>query len=366
VVSTAALLLAAGSLGACWLTLAAWVLGARYSHDRAVRLRDSDAVALASGSLPVGDLSKRRLRRIALGANTPAAAVAARALVQVELPALLRRAADGRGKSTRLRALTILVRAGSPYAIDLLRAVLAGEEISLAASAVRLTSELETRAADVLLFDVLVEGRHPRSRTATELEPRAARLRAELLELASNSDPGLRFWAVTLLGRDALDSSTESAVAFHAGDVDPGVRAATAEVLGKVSPALAQPILRRLLEDDVFFVRAHAARAVGEAGITGLADDVLPLLADINWWVRASAKESLLALGADGFRAALVALEHPDRFARDGALELVVASEHLHDLLAAAEHGDPEARSLAATIAERRAGTVARPERAAA
>jgi HEAT repeat protein len=366
VLSTAALLLAAGSLGACWLLLASGALAARYVHDRALRLRESDAEALCCGSLGPGDLSRRRLRRIALGPSTPAAAVAAPALAQAELPALLQRAANGRKRSVRLRALTILVRAGSPYAIDLLRAALAADDRSLAASAVRLTSELDTRAADVLLLDVLVEGRHPRSRTATELEPRAARLRPRLVELASHTDAGLRFWAVTLLGGDALDPSTESAVAFHAGDVDPGVRAAAAEALGKFSRALSQPTLRRLLEDDVFFVRAHAARGVGDAKLIELAGDVVPLLADTNWWVRASAKESLLALGADGFRAALVALEHPDRFARDGALEIVVASKHLHDLLAAAEAGDAEARALATTIEERRPGTIDRPERLAA
>jgi HEAT repeat protein len=275
--------------------------------------------------------------------------------VREEHSALLRCSAAGVRKAARLRALTIIVRSDSPRAIGLLRAAMAEEDMSIVASAVRLTSELPTRTADILLLDVLVEGRHPRSRTATELEPRSARIRSELLALAAHPDAGLRFWAVTLLGREPKDAAVASALALRASDLDPSVRAAAAEALGKVEPEVSEPILRRLLEDSVFYVRAHAARGAGAAKIDQLAGDLVPLLADTNWWVRAAAKESLLALGAEGFRAAVVALEHEDRFARDGALEIVVGSDHLHDLLAAAGLGDPEAKALAARIAERRA-----------
>lgn len=354
VFSTGVLLVAACSLSMCWVTIASWLLGARYIHDRSLLRRDSDVEGLSSGNLAVRDLTMRRLRPVALGMSSPGATTAARALVCLQQSALLRRAAGSRRKGARLRALTILVRAESPSAVGLLRAAIT-ESPTLAASALRLASELGTRAADMLLLDVLIEGKHPRSRTATELEPRATSIRGELLELASHPEAGLRFWAVTLLSSGAGDSSTASAVAWRASDVDPTVRAAAAEALGKVESGLSRPILRRLLEDDAFFVRAHAARGVGEGRMTDLAVDVLPLLADTNWWVRAAAKESLLSLGADGFRAAVAALGHDDSFARDGALEIVVASGHLHDVLSAAEQGDPEARALAAMIEERRA-----------
>ncbi len=351
---TLLLLVTAVSLGLCWITLSAWVLGSRYAHDRALLRRAGDVEGLESGKLQAGDLSRRRLRRVALGRRSPASVIAARALVQEEHSALLRCSGAGVRKTSRLRALTIIVRSDSPQAISLLRAALAEEDMSIVASAVRLTSELPTRAADILLLDVLVEGRHPRSRTATELEPRSARTRGELLELASHPEASLRFWAVTLLGREPEEKSVATALVLRASDLDPSVRAAAAEALGKVEPEVSKPVLCRLLEDGVFYVRSHAARGIGEARIDQLAGDVVPLLADTNWWVRAAAKESLLALGAEGFRAAAVALDHVDGFARDGALEIVVGSVHLHELLAAAEFGDPDAKALAATIAQRR------------
>ena len=353
--STALLLYAAVSLGLAWVTLSAWVLGNRYVYDRASNRRRADVEGLETGTLRAVDLSKRRLRRVALGTRSPASAMAARALVEAQHPALLRRAAAGVRRGARLRALTIMVRSDSPRAVGLLRTAVRDADLAIGASAVRLTSELSSRAADILLLDVLVEGSHPRSRTATELEPRSARIRRELLELAEHQEAGLRFWAVTLLGRQPDDPPVTAAVALRASDLDPSVRAAAAEALGKVEREVAEPILRRMLDDSVFYVRAHAARGIGEANLDHLADQVVPLLADANWWVRAAAKESLLALGTEGFRAAVFALEHVDRFARDGALEIIVGSSHLKDLLAAAELGDQEAQSLAAKISVRRA-----------
>ena len=362
--STALLLYTAASLGLSWVTLSAWVLGNRYAYDRASERRAADVERLEDGSLRAGDLSKRRLRGVALGTRSPASSIAARALVHDDYAALLRCTLAGVRKAARLRALTILVRSDSPRAVSLLRAAVADMDMSIVASAVRLTSELSSRAADILLLDVLVEGSHPRSRTATELEPRSDRIRNDLLKLAEHPEAGLRFWAVTLLGREPEDASVASAVALRASDLDPSVRAAAAEGLGKVEREISGPILLRMLDDSVFYVRAHAARGIGEAKLDQLAGDVVPLLADANWWVRAAAKESLLALGVEGFRAAVAALEHEDRFGRDGALEIVVGSDHLDGLLAAAELGDPEAQALAAKVADRRA-QIAEADRAA-
>jgi len=69
-----------------------------------------------------------------------------------------------------------------------------------------------------------------------------------------------------------------------------------------------------------------------------LCGDVAALLADTNWWVRTAAKESLLALGADGFVVAVAALERED-----------------------GSGGEREASTLLATIEERRTGRRGEP-----
>jgi len=325
------LVLLAVTLVLAWAFLGAFLLADRLLHDRGRARAAQDAAELAGDPDTARLLSRRRLRRLALGPPCEGAAVAARVLVRRRRASLRAAAERPRPPAARLHALTILVRGGDLRARRLLAAAVAGNDRAMTSALLRLAAELPETEGDELLLDVLVSGRHPRSRTATELEPRATRLRDELVELASVDDPELRYWAVSLLRASMDDPDVVDAVGRCAFDDHANVRAAAAEALGRAPATVARPLLRLLLRDDLFYVRAHAARAVAEAGREELAEELLPLLADGNWWVRAAAKESLAALGDSGLAVAVAALSHPDRFARDGALEVIGASGRLVD-----------------------------------
>jgi HEAT repeat protein len=135
----------------------------------------------------------------------------------------------------------------------------------------------------------------------------------------------VRYWALMLLRGVASDVRAAAAAVAAAMDPVGSVRAAAARLLGAGGSAGVQPAVRALLADEVFFVRAHAARAAGEIAATQLAGDVALLLSDRNWWVRAAAKESLLMLGQHGMWAASTMLRSEDRFAREGAAEVVAS-----------------------------------------
>jgi hypothetical protein len=350
VFSDAVLLAAAASLFCCWAALGAWVLVDRFLHDRAHDRSRSDAEAYANGRLDLAGIGRRRRTQLAHGPSSPAAAAAASCLVGARWFPLVARASVPGQSRARLQALTILVRAGFPDSLALIRAAIAENDPALTTVVLRLAAERQTEEADALLLEVLVTGAHPRARTATELEPRTARLRERLISLVSHDDPALRYWAITLLAREMADPPVALAVASRAGDENANVRASVAEALGSVDARVARPLLRRLLTDDAFFVRSHAARAVAKAGDGVLAGKLLPLLADQNWWVRAAAKESLLQLGNEGLKVAQTALAHRDRFARDGALEIILGSGQLEELIAAADDGDKAAEKAVGAI----------------
>lgn len=305
-----------------WLALAAWIVGARLRHDRHRGRRRRDARLLEDGADPA-DWRWSRLERVADGEAGRGAAVAGWELVRRDSRRLRRRARERSYR--RAQALRVLTRGGSPLAFGLLRGALANGSPDVRAAAVAIAAEQQTPAADALLLDVLVAGAHPRSRTATELTPRAARLVRELVELAASDEPDLRYWALMLLREEAADPRARAAAVTAAADPAPMVRGAAARLLGASGDADAQHVVRALLGDDVFYVRAHAARAAGEIGAEHLADDVAALLADTSWWVRAAAKESLLVLGESGLAAATAMIRADDRFARDGAMEVVSA-----------------------------------------
>jgi HEAT repeat protein len=352
--STTVLLAAAAILFVCWAALGTWALAERYLHDRFDDLAQADASGYLDGRLDLVDLGSRRLTRIALGPSSPAAAAAAGVLAGRSWSRLTARAAGTGSRDSRLRAFTILVRSGFPDALRLIRAAVAQGDPALTTSLLRIAGELQTELTDSLLLDVLVDGVHPRARTATELEPRAERLHERLTELASDDDPGLRYWAITLLKSQMRNATVALAAASRAGDDDPNVRAAVAEALGGVSArTAARPILRRLLQDETFYVRSHAARSVARVNDAALAAKLLPLLADRNWWVRAAAKDSLLQLGDKGLDTARKALSHKDAFARDGALEIILGSGRLDELVAAAADGDVRAAETVAIVRAR-------------
>jgi hypothetical protein len=322
---------AVAALALAWLGLAAGVVGSRMRSERCRRLCGAEAEALASGRVAAQSLGSRRLYRLAEGEFGVASSRAACELVRCNSTSLLRSAR--RCTPRGLAALRVLARGGSPAVYGALRAALACSRPEVTAGVVGVVAELETGLADRLLLELLVSGDYPRSRTATELAPRAPRLVDELLVLATHAEPAVRYWALMLL-RDATYDRRRIADAAVAAatDAEPLVRGAASRLIGDFGPAGQLPVLRSLLADDVFFVRAHAARSVGKLGARPLASEVAALLADESWWTRAAAKESLLCLGQAGLAAAQQMADTRDRFARDGAAEVIDAFRRMPSL----------------------------------
>lgn len=323
-VPTSLILGATVALLVLWLALATWIVGARLRHDRSLRLRRRDAALLELETVDPRRWHRRRLRRTAGGEPGSGAARAAHELVRRNGPRL-RRLAQRRNHHDRAHALRVLTRGGSRFAFDLLRTAYANGSPDVRAAVVGIAAEESRPEADDLLLDILVTGAHPRSRTATELAPRARRLLPELVVLTGDHDAEVRYWALMLLRHVADDDRAKAAAVAGSVDSVGTVRAAAARVLGASGAPDVQHVLRALLADDVFFVRSHAARAAGEIGAEALAGDIAALLADTNWWVRAAAKESLFMLGESGLHAASAMLENEDGFARDSAREVVSA-----------------------------------------
>jgi HEAT repeat protein len=106
-------------------------------------------------------------------------------------------------------------------------------------------------------------------------------------------------------------------------DDDPSVRRAALEAVGVRRERAALPGVLGLLRDPTMYVRAHACRAAGRLGGAEIADRIVPLLGDREWWVRAAAKDTLRSFGPDALDALLPVLRAEDRFARNGAAEIL-------------------------------------------
>jgi HEAT repeat protein len=225
------------------------------------------------------------------------------------------------GRWRRLRALQRLEGAHHAAVPRLIRPVLDDPDPMIAAAAIRTLGDIgDDWAVDVLL-DALRRGEKQRSRIASELERLAPLPAKKLVPLLHDWNPQVRFWGATLL-RPYPDLGTETLIGLT-WDSDPNVRAAAVETLGTRSGSAVGVALVARLDDSEWFVRVHAARAVGHVVGVDAAPSIVRLFADERWWVRTAAKDALRGMGVDAVPTLLSVLAHDDRFARNGAAEVL-------------------------------------------
>ena len=348
--------------GLTWLAVSAYAVGNRALFDRRRRSIGRALEPLELDALSRIPLAERTNTAQALLAALPRCAIeetaadtAARPLLAEALAAMalhgrgerrLVRAAAAhrgeRGKWRRISALRVLARAEHPEGLPLLDRALRDPDPDVLDAAVAILGEIGNEQAARTLVEALRAGAYSRSRIAAQLD----RFRLPILDLVrpllGDADPKVRFWGAALAARYRGAPGLDDDVSRLAADLDASVRAAAVETLGAIGGPAALPACVRLLADPEWFVSAHAARAVGELRGVEAAERVAALLAHGQWWVRAAAKEALVSMGEAASQAVIPVLDHPDRFARNGAAEVLqnmgVIEEMIHGADVAQRH----------------------------
>jgi HEAT repeat protein len=225
------------------------------------------------------------------------------------------------GRWRQISALNRLTRLKHPATPHVLYHALWHADPEVAGAAVRSLGALGDAWAIELLVAALRDGRGSRSRVAAQLERLAPEPGYLLLPLLHDPDPAVRFWGATLLG--PYEALGEGALVELTYDDEPNVRAAAVEALGSRHGEEAATATVALLDDPEWFVRVHAARAAGNVGGADAAPAIARLLKEERWWVRTAAKDALRGIGGDAIPALVATLSSPDRFARNGAAEVL-------------------------------------------
>ena len=349
-------------LAAVWLALALSVLLTRVGQNAAAALLRRLHALVRRGAEPSGRLPRRLLEQVVADPSTPAqvAHVLTARLLERHARQLEREARGEIGRRwRRVRALTVLTRARSDSAVPLLADALESGDEELVAAVVPLLGELGGLESSAVLVRALRTNAFARSRIAAQLDESHDPIPQLLLPLLGDRDAQVRYWGVALLARYAGDDAIERELVRSATDPEPSVRAAAVEGLARRHTHAAGLTAAALLGDPVWFVRAHAARALRELnGDSGPA--VASLLADRSWWVRAAAKETLEARPGLALELLLAYLDHEDEFARNGAAEVLQNTGVLDALLGEAPGSVPEtAQRILAAGSRRLAGTAA-------
>lgn len=308
----------------------------------------------------LSSLTVRRIKRVITDTVLPAKSnvvICAHLLNRLGVKRVQRDAmarTNSRNPWPRITALQILAFGRTEAAWTALEKALLSPEPRLVGAAVTILGNLrETRAAELLAKAMRV-GCYPASRISTFLDRFPLDLSPLVGSFLSQPSPHIRYWGAIMLRRyPGLEGGSEM-LASLTHDQNPQVRRAAIESLSLLGGKMAPEKACKLLTDEVSFVRAYAARALGTLHVHEAAPAVASLLADRDWWVRYAAKVSLEAMGSQAIPHILPFLRHQDRFARNGAAEVLQNLEYFEQLLAEEllGPGQPERRAILEQMAQ--------------
>jgi len=236
-----------------------------------------------------------------------------------------RELATAKNRWDRVSAVGILGLLGAESSIEPLRRALDDPDADVAYAAAQALSLYASPTAYIALLSALKRERIPAARVANMLEAFRAPQARELIERWAQSDlPRVRYWVAYLLG-SLGDPRSAPVIERLAHDPDDDVRANAAESLANFPN---ERLLARLMADESWVVRSHAAKAAGVSGLESLVPQLAELLEDRSWWVRQNATIALAGLGEAAFPYLLAQLHSHDRFARNKAAEALIRGGH--------------------------------------
>lgn len=232
---------------------------------------------------------------------------------------------------TRLRAVATLVDLATPLQRHHLRSLLTDSNPQLRTHVVRGLARLHDSESIPAILD--------QATTAPAWD--AARIADALVDMGTDGVVPIRDWIDARLREDEPpvemvslaarvlglvgDPAAEAILVEMLRSEEPDLRIAAASALEHTGGAEARHPLLAALDDREWRVRARAALALGAMADPGLGRPIAALLYDPVWWVRQNAASALGSLpGGDDHL--LVALDGPDPYAADAALNQLTVS----------------------------------------
>jgi HEAT repeat protein len=147
---------------------------------------------------------------------------------------------------------------------------------------------------------------------------------AAIIKLLEDSDSGVRYAAVSVLGRMKAEAAVPDIVRCLA-DIDSEVRCKAIEALGKMKAEAAAPEIVNLLKDSDRKVRIAAVEALGKLKAKAAAQDIVRLMRDSDRDVQSAAAKAIGELKVDAVIPEIVNLltysDSNDRYVRIAAVE---------------------------------------------
>jgi len=220
----------------------------------------------------------------------------------------------------RLDAARLLAVVGSVRDRTLLRQLLGDPHAAVQAAA----STCLTRVADYALVEHVLDTLHTRPPIVRVFQLRILRENWKhtvpaLLERLVPLAPMAKLQVWIALAESLADSRCLMPLLAFSNHRVVEMCISTARAIRRFVHPGAEAVLREMIRDGDWRVRAQAARGLGAMGTSDAVSELSFALADRAWWVRFRSALALAQLGEVGRRALRAARDRPDRFAADMA-----------------------------------------------
>lgn len=204
-----------------------------------------------------------------------------------------RTARRGRNKWHRIEAMLALGLSGASSALPIFEKGLFDKDLDISYFSLLSLGQIKTGLSARILLAFLKKDALMRRKTASVLENFPLFAVDEIIKLADDLDPGVRFWVTKILSRFKPVKYTEKIKALSR-DKSAQVRAAACECFGNIGGKKAEEVLIPCLKDESWLVRVQAAQGLANATGGNCAKYIAELLSDNSLNVVEAAKEILI------------------------------------------------------------------------
>ncbi len=247
----------------------------------------------------------------------------------------------------RVEAIISLGYAQDVSAIGILEKILLDKDEDVSYFSMVALGQIKTASSAKILIGLLKKRPTARYKIASILENFPPATIYEVIELADDPDPSVRFWAMKLISKLKPESYIKKVEALT-DDESGDVRAAACECLGSLEKRAAKVALLKCLKDRIWFVRMHAARALSKILGKECIPYVIDLIKDNSWYVIDTVKHIM----AEHIETALPYIEESlygeDEIAKRTSIESLEVSGYVKKLLydSFSEDNDRSSRAL--------------------
>lgn len=203
-------------------------------------------------------------------------------------------ARKSKNKWHRIEAMLALSFTEAPCALALFEKGIFDRDTDISYFSMLSLGRVKTNLSLKILLAFMKKNPKSIQKVAAMLETFPASACEEIIKLADDKNPEIRFWVLKLLSRLNPGGYFEKIKSLSL-DKYPNVRAIACECLGNIAAKEAQEILIRCLKDESWLVRSHAVKALSNLMGKESVKYIVGLLSDNSLNVIGIVKEALIS-----------------------------------------------------------------------